>query len=100
MRREGFPSNRLFDGAAAGALVISDRVDGVDGLFDGGIPCYRDGVELRSLVDRYLADDALRRSTAERARAAVFARHTFAHRARTILDAAAPFVARAADLAR
>ena len=100
MRREGFLSNRLFDGAASGTLVISDRVIGIDQVFDGGIPTYRDGAELRSLVDRYLADDVLRTTTAARARAAVLARHTFAHRARTILDAAAPFVGQPADAAR
>jgi len=94
MRREGFPSNRLFDGAATGTLVISDRVDGIDALFDRGIPTYRDGPELRALVDRYLADASLRRTTAERARAAVLASHTFAHRARTILDAATPVLDR------
>lgn len=94
MRREGFISNRIYDAAATGALVISDDVVGLDDEFDGGVVGYRDRDHLRRVIDQYLADPALRRITGERARAAVLARHTFDHR---VLAIAADIAALASD---
>jgi hypothetical protein len=93
MQREGFMSNRLYDAAAAGGFVISDDVEGLEAEFDGGIVGYLDAAELRRLVDHYLAHPTERRALADRARAAVLARHTFAHRARQLLDAIEPQLA-------
>ncbi len=84
MRREGFISNRIYDAAATGALVISDDVVGLDGEFDGGVVGYRDRDHLRQVIDQYLGDPVLRQTTGERAQAAVLARHTFDHRVRAI----------------
>ncbi len=92
MRREGFLSNRLYDASAAGAFVITDDVDGLDAEFDGGVVGYLDRNHLRELIDRFLADSDGRRAHAERARAAVLARHTFAHRARSLIDAIEPML--------
>lgn len=86
MRREGFISNRIYEAAATGALVISDDVVGLDDEFDGGVIWYADRDHLRALVERYLDDPPLRRATSERARQAVLHRHTFDHRARVIRD--------------
>jgi glycosyltransferase involved in cell wall biosynthesis len=94
MRREGFLSNRLYDAAAAGALVITDEVDGVAEEFDGGVVVYRDRRQLHELIDRYLANPEEARALGERARRAVLARHTFAHRARTLIAAIEPLLAR------
>ena len=94
MRREGFISNRIYDAAATGALVISDDVVGLAGEFDGGVVGYRDRDHLRQVIDQYLADPVLRRTTGERARAAVLARHTFDHRVQAI---AADILALASD---
>ena len=33
MRDKGFLSNRLFDAAAAGAFIISDKVQGLESIF-------------------------------------------------------------------
>ena len=96
----GFLSNRLYDAAATGAFVVSDDVEGLEEAFDGGIAGYVGPDELRRLVDTFLADPAARRDCAERARAAVLARHTFDHRARTLLDAVDPLLAiREAEIA-
>ena len=92
MRREGFLSNRLYDASAAGAFVISDDVEGLAAEFDGGVVGYRDRAHLAALVDRYLADPDARREHADRARAAVLGRHTFAHRARRFMDAVEPLL--------
>jgi spore maturation protein CgeB len=93
MRREGFMSNRLYDGAASGTLVVTDALDGVGPEFDGGVLVYRDREQLRSIVARYLADPTLRAATSWKARQAVLARHTFDHRVRVLLDAARPILA-------
>ena len=37
MRREAILSNRLFDASAAGAFVISDDIETLDEVFDGGV---------------------------------------------------------------
>jgi GT2 family glycosyltransferase/spore maturation protein CgeB len=89
MRREAFISNRLYDASAAGGFVISDHVDGLDDEFDGGIVVYKDAADLRVQIDWYLEHPDERRAKAERARAAVIARHTFRHRALDILDGVA-----------
>jgi len=92
MRAAGYLSNRLYDALAAGAFVISDHVEGIEEAFDGGVVTYRDRVELAALVDRYLADPRARREVAARGRAAVLARHTFAHRAAELLRLARPLL--------
>jgi GT2 family glycosyltransferase/spore maturation protein CgeB len=90
MAELGFLSNRLYDASAAGAFTITDRVEGLDAEFDGGIPSFADGDELRDLVDRFLGDPDGRAEHAARAHAAVVARHTFAHRADALLEELGP----------
>jgi hypothetical protein len=85
MREEGFISNRVFDALASGAFVLSDRVPGMDEVFDGGVATYERDDELAGIIDHALAHPAERRATAERGRAAVLERHTFAHRVHAIL---------------
>jgi GT2 family glycosyltransferase len=82
----GFINNRIYDALAAGAFVVSDRVDGIEAEFDGGVVTYRDAPDLIRLVDAWLADPAGRAARAARGRDAVLARHTFAHRADALLD--------------
>ena len=90
MARAGIISNRLYDAAAAGAFVLSDRVTGIDEEFDGGIATFSDGAQLREMVAHYLAAPDERAAMAARARAAVLARHTFDHRAAAIIREAVP----------
>ena len=49
MANEGFYSNRLFDAVASGARVISDQVDGLEQLFDGGVKTYNSPTDLANL---------------------------------------------------
>ena len=93
MRRLGFLSNRLYDALAAGAFVISDTVPGIDEEFDGAVATYESASELRALVERYLADEPARDERAARGRAAVLARHTFAHRVASIVELTEPLLA-------
>jgi spore maturation protein CgeB len=86
MRELGIISNRVYDALACGAFVVSDRVPGIDAEFDGAVATYETRDELHALLARALADPTGRAEAAERGRAAVLARHTFAHRVERILD--------------
>jgi GT2 family glycosyltransferase/spore maturation protein CgeB len=90
MAAQGFLSNRLYDAAASGAFVISDEVAGLEAEFDGGVVAYRDAADLRGLIERFLGDPDARRVHADRARAAVLARHSFDHRVEELLRAIDP----------
>ena len=94
MREEGLISNRVFDALASGAFVISDRVLGLDEAFDGAVVTWDLGEDLPALVDYYLARPEERRARAEKGRAAVLERHTFAKRVDAITEVVRPFVAR------
>ena len=85
MRDEGFISNRAYDALACDGFVISDRVPGIEDEFDGGLVTYEEAEELVALVDWYLGHPDERKAKAARGRAAVLARHTFAHRVDSIL---------------
>lgn len=89
MRRDGFASNRLFDATASGARVITDAIDGIDGLFGGSVQVYRDRDDLVRLAtlrdpDAVFGDDAARRAVA----ADVREKHSFAARARRLVELA------------
>jgi O-antigen biosynthesis protein len=92
MARGGFLSNRLYDAAASGAFVVSDRVEGIDAEFDAGVATYGSPAELVDLVERALASPQLRADAAARARSAVLARHTFGHRADAFVDLVLPLL--------
>ncbi|WP_058729021.1 glycosyltransferase [Curtobacterium oceanosedimentum] len=84
MARDGFVSNRLFDAAASGALVVTDPVPGVEALFRGAVRTYATVDDLRALVTagEQLSDD----DRAARG-ARIGAEHSFTARAEVLLDA-------------
>ena len=98
MREHGFASNRLYDAVACGALVVSDRLDGLEERFGGAVVTYETADELRTIVDHFLAhpDERARRGAA--GRAIVLAEHTFARRVDALLEHAR--AARSASPAR
>ncbi|MBL0747337.1 glycosyltransferase family protein [Nocardioides baculatus] len=84
MRRDSFASNRLFDAAACGARILSDRIDGLE-IFGGLVLPFDNEHELARLVQPpydAFPDDAARRAIAER----VMAEHSFDKRAETLVD--------------
>jgi glycosyltransferase involved in cell wall biosynthesis len=85
MRAGAYLSNRLFDAAACGATVVTDRIAGLDDVFGGSILAYDDRDHLRRLIDELLADPGRRRDLGERARDVVLAGHTFDHRVAALL---------------
>lgn len=54
MREKGFVSNRIFDGVACGAFIISDPVSGLDELFPGRVATYNSVEELNNLIEENL----------------------------------------------
>ncbi|MCC5896887.1 MAG: glycosyltransferase [Phormidium sp. BM_Day4_Bin.17] len=85
MAEAGFLSNRLFDAAASGAMIISDSVKGLEAVFGEAIACYEDPAGLGPLVQ-----DCLRRresNASERLRLADWVRqhHSFSQRVETLL---------------
>ena len=75
------PSVRLFEAAACGAPIISDRWAGLDSLFapDREILLAQTGADVLSALGD--PDDARREEIASAARARVLAQHTSSHRA-------------------
>jgi spore maturation protein CgeB len=75
------PSVRLFEAAACGTPIISDRWEGIDSLLEPGREIFLAGSpdEVLQLL-RELPEDE-RRAVGERARARILAEHTAAHRA-------------------
>ena len=67
MRRDSFASNRLFDAAACGARILSDRIDGLEETFSGLVLPFDNEHELARLVQPPYAafpDDEARRRIA------------------------------------
>jgi|GEM_PF-1090610 len=85
MREHGYISNRVYDALACGTMVLSDEVPGLAERFGEAVAVYRSKQELHELIARFLADPAERRRRGELGRAAVLARHTFAHRVDELL---------------
>jgi spore maturation protein CgeB len=92
MRESGIVSNRIFDVLAAGGVVVSDPVSGLEEMFDGAVPTYRDAGELGEVVRDLLGDPDRRTELARRGKAAVLGAHTFDHRVRQIVDALRPLL--------
>ncbi|PZE68089.1 glycosyltransferase [Curtobacterium sp. MCBD17_021] len=84
MARDGFVSNRLFDAAATGALVVTDPVPGVEELFHGAVRTYESVADLRALVRQ--GETASAADRVDRGRR-VGAEHAFVRRAEVLLDA-------------
>lgn len=86
MAEKGFISNRLFDGLAAGAFIISDEIQGAREIFGDVLVTYSNADELHDLIDYYLDNDLERVKKVEKGREIVLANHTFSKRAEHILD--------------
>jgi Glycosyl transferases group 1/Glycosyl transferase family 2 len=85
MRDYGIISNRLYDVVASGGVAISDRVAGVEELFDGQVRTYEGIAELRELashVEDWAPPPGRRLETARRIGTA----HSFEARAKQLLS--------------
>lgn len=86
MREKGFVSNRLFDGLAAGAFIISDEMEEIDRLFEGAVVTYKEKKDLKKRIRQYMNDPNKRRELSERGRKLVLEKHTFKNRMDTVRE--------------
>lgn len=80
MRDKGFISNRLFDGLASGAFIITDKVKGLDEVLPGCVVAYSDREDLKQKVQYYMEHPEERREIAARGQEIVRSEHTFMSR--------------------
>ena len=86
MSELGFISNRLFDGFASEAFIISDTVEGMEGVFGDVAVTYSTPEELHELIDFYLENERERLNVIAQGREIVLKHHTFAKRAEFLID--------------
>ncbi len=86
MRQEGFLSNRLFDGSACGAFIITDKVVGLNEVFGDCLETYEYPSELSEKIAYYLENKKERHHKASKAKVIVRKNHTFEHRAKQFLE--------------
>ncbi|CAH1668043.1 GT2 family glycosyltransferase [Hyphomicrobiales bacterium] len=85
-------NSRVFDALAAGALVLTNCVEGAAEMFDGLLPSFTTRRELNDLIARYLSGEDERLALVARLRAHVMRAHCYEHRA-PVLRAALAAVA-------
>ncbi|NLB90407.1 MAG: glycosyltransferase [Clostridiales bacterium] len=86
MKEQGFISNRLFDGLAAGACILSDDVVGLEEVLPAMVITYNGSKkDLKEKIDRYINDPEGRKQMALHGQQEVVSKHTFAKRGETLL---------------
>ena len=81
MRKNGFISNRIFDGLACGAFILTDDIEGNSEL-KKYMTSYSSKRELQQHIDYYLNNPVKRIAKAQAGKKYVLENHTFTHRAR------------------
>jgi glycosyltransferase involved in cell wall biosynthesis len=82
----GSLNSRVFDALAAGSVVVTNNVRGVEEAFPGVVPTYTDRETLKKLLQK-LRDPVYRQTIAVTARSMVNQHHTYDVRARQFLAA-------------
>lgn len=85
MKEKGFVSNRIFDGLAAGAFIITDKVEGMDPELRQCVAVYENGEDLRNKIGYYLQHPEERTSMASKGQELVRNKHTFQQRVDTMI---------------
>lgn len=81
MREQGFVSNRIFDGLACGAFILTDKVSAM-GELEEFVQVYDAPEELREYLDYYLKNPDERKKRAFKGMKFVAKNHTFKNRAK------------------
>lgn len=77
----GSLNGRVYEGIAAGSLVVTNNVKGGQDALDGNVPSWTTASELRILLQSLLQDEKERTGLAHQLRLKVLERHTYTHRA-------------------
>ena len=86
MKAEGLMSNRLFDLAACGARVVTDRVEGIEDVFGDVVLTYTTPQELAAAVNAQLAETPERAAAREKLSELVRREHSFDARAEELVE--------------
>ena len=86
MREKGFVSNRIFDGLACGAFILTDKVNSMGDLEDF-IAVYETPEELKEHIEYYLNNPDKRLEKAQKGMNYVSENHTFKERAKVFSEA-------------
>ncbi len=86
MRDKGFIANRIFDGLAAGAFILSDSVEGLEETLPDCVATY-DGSkkDLEEKIEYYLKTPEKREKMALKGQKTVLEEHTFSKRAKKLI---------------
>ena len=86
MRQKGFISNRLFDAAACGATIVSDKISGLEKVFGNKISTYSSREDLPKVVEGCLQQKS--QNVGEKLELAKYVRenHSFEKRVEEILE--------------
>lgn len=85
MRDKGFISNRIFDGLASGAFIISDNIKGIPDDLKEYIVIYHSQEELKELITYFISRETERKKIALRGREVIKNNHTFMDRIEQII---------------
>ena len=83
MREKGFISNRLFDGFASGAFIISDKINGAESVFGDALVTYETAEELHELINHYINSESKRNEKIGEARKKILNEYVFKEIARS-----------------
>ena len=79
MREKGFVSNRIFDGLACGAFILTDKVEAMGGL-EEFLHTYKTKEDLEQSIEYCLANSVDCRRKAKKGMAFILENHTFKER--------------------
>lgn len=80
MREKGFISNRIFDGLACGAVIVTDRVEAM-GELESFVNVYDTKIDLEKMIKNCLFFSREHRGQINLGKEFVLRKHTFKHRA-------------------
>ena len=78
MKENGFISNRIYDGVASGAVIVSDKIPELESLFPDSVYCYKTKEELDTIIHRLLISTPETRS--------IIGENTFENRVNTFIQ--------------
>lgn len=77
----GSLNSRVYEGIAAGSVVVTNNIEGGLDAFDGKLPSWTTAGNLKTLLHSLIGDERLLAETSLTLRREVLQRHTYAHRA-------------------
>jgi spore maturation protein CgeB len=86
MKRHGFLSNRIFDAAACGALILTDHVQGIEDVFGNNILTYKEQEEIPPILEEFENNHEFKESISLILPKLVRDKHSFKERTAKILE--------------